>query len=268
MRSIKSPVSGTVFAQLFAFAEPTNAGQYGESRTTGAMSTSIKRRNENELTYSLKWAAWRWLYQQAGCKVVGFEVRLEGPSGRIADVVGVDRANRVYLIEVKASRPDLMKDHHTQRDRRRLAEDSRGLAEAATFALELAGAADGSAATELAAISRDSANARRERAERRLDTFSTKFHEPAYLRAADFHYLMAPHGLVWPGELPPFWGLLNERGEQVAVAPPKQIRRVTAHVLRAIGKANTRDLMKACGQEIERRHTPAAGVDSAVTVRS
>ena len=215
------------------------------------MAASIKLRNETDLTYSLKWAAWRWLYQEAACRVVGFEVRLEGPSGRIADVVGVDRANRVYLIEVKASRSDLMKDHHTKRDKKRLAEDSRGLAEAAAFASELAGIANDAAAAELAAESRASAKTRHSAAKRRLETFSIKFNDAAYLRAADFHYLMAPHGLVWPSELPPFWGLLNERGEQVAVAPPKQIRRVTSHVLRAVGKSNTRDLMKACGQEIK-----------------
>lgn len=221
------------------------------------MTASIKRRNETDLTYELKWAAWRWLYEQAGCRIIGFEVRLEGPSGRIADVVGVDRSNRVYLVEVKASRSDLLKDHHTARDRRRLEEDSRGLAEAAAFASELAGLSSGSidAAASLANTVRESAAARYEAAERRLSVFSTKFHDHAYLRAADFHYLMAPHGLVWPGELPPFWGLLNERGETVAESPPKQVRRVTAHVLRAIGKANARDLMKACGQGIVSRES-------------
>lgn len=216
------------------------------------MTATIKRRSETDLTYELKWAAWRWLHEQAGCRVIGFEVRLEGPSGRVADVVGVDRKNRVYLVEVKGSKSDLMKDHHTDRDRKRLLEDSEGLAEAAKFASELAGIVDSSngAATALADQAKKAASARHKAAERRLATFSTKFHDPAYLRAADFHYLMAPHGLIWPGDTPPFWGLLNERCETVVEAPPKQVRRVTVHVLRAIGKANTRDLMKACGQEI------------------
>ncbi len=216
------------------------------------MTATIKRRNESGLTYELMWVAWHWLYEHAGCRVIGFEVRLEGPSGRIADVVGVDRSNRVYLVEVKASKSDLSKDHHTARDRKRLEEDSRGLAEAAAFASELACMTNGfsDAAADLAVGLKESATARYEATERRLSVFSTKFHDPAYLRAADFHYLMAPHGLVWPGDLPPFWGLLNERGDTVAEAPPKQIRRVTAHVLRAVGKANARDLMKACGREL------------------
>lgn len=226
------------------------------------MTATIKLRNETDLTYDLKWAAWRWLHEQAGCRVIGFEVRLEGPSGRIADVVGVDRANRVYLVEVKASRSDLLKDHRTARDKKRLQEDSNGLAEAAAFASELAGIvhSQNDAAALLVAEAQELATARHRATEHRLAVFSTKFHDPAYLRAADFHYLMAPHGLIWPGDLPPFWGLLNERSETLAEAPPKQVRRVTAHVLRAIGKANTRDLMKACGQTVVKQATAVSSL--------
>jgi hypothetical protein len=207
---------------------------------------SLKLKSETELTYALKWAAWNWLYSDAGCRVIGFEVRLEGPGGRVADVVGVDADNRVYIVEVKSSRSDLMKDHRNRRDKLRLSEDLRGYAEAASFASELALVNEDPVAAALAEQARDAAVAKAEAAERRLANFSIKFHDPAYLRAADFHYLMAPHGLIWPSDLPPFWGLLNESGEQLVAAPPKQVRRVTAHVLQAIGKANTRDLMKAC----------------------
>ncbi len=69
---------------------------------------------------------------------------------------------------------------------------------------------------------------------------------------ADCHYIMAPSGLIRPSEVPPFWGLLDERPAVVAPAPVKQVRRVTAHVLRAIAKANTRDLMIACGRRYEK----------------
>ena len=134
------------------------------------------------------------------------------------------------------------------------------MAAAAAFASELAGLTNrfSDAAADLAVGVNESATARYEAAERRLSVFSTKFHDQAYLRAADFHYLMAPHGLVWPGDLPPFWGLLNEHGDVVAEAPPKQVRRVTAHVLRAVGKANARDLMKACGREIMKKEPEPA----------
>lgn len=220
------------------------------------MNTAIKLRSDSQLTYELKWAAWKWLYEVAECRVIGFEVRLEGPSGRIADVVGVDRQNRVYLVEVKASRADLLKDHRTERDRQRLRERSESLASAAAFAAELAGISEklgDSALLQQARAEAEQLDSRIKSTEKRLSTFSTKFHSPEYLRAADFHYIMAPHGLIWPSDLPPFWGLLNERGETLAEAPPKQVRRVTTHVLRAVGKANTRDLMKACEVKLTER---------------
>lgn len=221
------------------------------------MTGSIQQRSETDLTYALKWAAHRWLYGQAGCRVIGFEVRLEGPSGRVADVVGVDNKNRVYLVEVKASKADFRKDHRTERDRKRLTENFAGLEDAARFASELAGLThtNGSDAVELANSMKEAAQTRSEAAKKRVALFSTKFHSPAYLRAADFHYLMTPSGLIWPSDLPPFWGLLNEDAEIVVEAPPKQVRRVNAHVLRAIGKANTRDLMKACGVAVPRGET-------------
>ena len=54
---------------------------------------------------------------------------------------------------------------------------------------------------------------------------------------------MAPRGVVRRAELPPFWGLLDERPSIRVEAPRKQVPRATAHVLRAIARANTRDLM-------------------------
>jgi hypothetical protein len=213
------------------------------------MTASIKQRGETDLTYELKWAAWRWLYAEAGCRALGFEVKLEGPGGRIADVVGVDAASRVYLVEVKTSRGDLLKDHKTARAKARLVEETRALYEAAEFTSQLLGTGQG-AATALASEAHEAVTKKLEASERRLQGFSTKFHDPAYLRCADFHYIAAPHGLVWPHEMPPFWGLINERGETLAEAPPKQVRRVTTHILRNIAKANTRDLMKACGVEV------------------
>ena len=77
-------------------------------------SGTIKRRNESDVTYALKWAAWRWLRDQAGCNAIAFEVRLEGPRGRIADVVGLGPQNRVYVVEVKASRSDAARDDNTK----------------------------------------------------------------------------------------------------------------------------------------------------------
>ena len=80
---------------------------------------------------------------------------------------------------------------------------------------------------------------------KRIDTLSTKFHDPAYLRCADYHYTMAPHRMSKTTELPEQWGLLNECTETVVEAPRKQVKRITQHVLRAIGRVNIRDLMEA-----------------------
>ena len=89
--------------------------------------------------------------------------------------------------------------------------------------------------------------------ERTLERFSTKFHDPAFLACADFHYLAAPEGLITRAELPPYWGLIDENSRIVVPAVQKQVRRNTVHVLRAISKANTRDLMKICGISVDRR---------------
>ena len=95
---------------------------------TGSMSfDKFRNRNETELTYALKWAAWKWLWEVARCRVVGFEVRLEGPFGRIADVVGLGPENRVFLIEVKSTRTDLRRDDNNERTREKLVAKSKSL---------------------------------------------------------------------------------------------------------------------------------------------
>ena len=81
--------------------------------------TSLKSGSETALTYKLKWAAWHWLYAAAGCRAIGMEVRLEGPFGRVVDLVGVGKNNLVYIIEVKSSRADLKRDDKTAGDRKR-----------------------------------------------------------------------------------------------------------------------------------------------------
>ena len=64
----------------------------------------LKSSSETRLTYQLKWAAWKWLYMEAGCRSIGMEVKLEGPFGRVVDLVGVGKGNVVYIVEVKSSR--------------------------------------------------------------------------------------------------------------------------------------------------------------------
>ncbi len=128
--------------------------------------SSVKRRSETDLTYSLKWAAWEWLYREAGCRAIGFEVRLEGPSGRVADVVGLGPRNLVYVVEVKASRSDASRDNNNTNAVNRLREKERALDEAVEFTTSVLEAA---------------ARAARLRAE---DDWADN---PAYRQAADDH---------------------------------------------------------------------------------
>ena len=216
---------------------------------------TVKRKNESDITYALKWAAWRWLSDQAGCKAIAFEVRLEGPSGRIADVVGVGPENRVYVVEVKSSRTDAARDDNTKKKAAKLAREraiidesvelSGGILEAAAKYSPTTRESD-----ELRLVRREHEDAvkKRERHAKRISTLSVKFHDDAFLRIAHCHYIMAPRGLLRPSQLPPYWGLLDESPAVVVKAPVKQIRDSTQHVLRAIARANTRDLMTACGQ--------------------
>ena len=218
-------------------------------------SGTIKRRNESDVTYELKWAAWRWLRDQAGCKAIAFEVRLEGPRGRIADVVGVGPQNRVYVVEVKASRSDAARDDNTKRKAAKLEGQRAAIDETVELSAGILEAAarngdrgDQDAELTLARREYEGAVKRRDAYEKRVSVISVKFHDEAYLRTAHCHYLMAPPGLIRPSELPPYWGLLDESPAIVVEAPVKQIREATQHILRAVARANTRDLATACGQ--------------------
>ena len=63
---------------------------------TSFQTGNFQRGNETPLTYRLKWAAWEWLYTMAQCRCVGMEVRLEGPAGRVVNLVGVGNLVRAY----------------------------------------------------------------------------------------------------------------------------------------------------------------------------
>ena len=222
---------------------------------------NFKNGNETKLTYSMKWAAWKWLWEVAECRLIGFEVRLEGPFGRIADVVGLGPENRVFLIEVKSSKSDLRRNDNNELSQKKLIQKAESLDEAVQLteavlagsrALDTSTKAGKARALAIAESDVEVVAKKAESTRKRIDTLSTKFHDPAYLRCADYHYIMAPHRTIRTTELPDQWGLLNEHAEAVVEAPLKQVKRVTQHVLRAIGRANTRDLMKACEVDVQR----------------
>ena len=79
---------------------------------------------------------------------------------------------------------------------------------------------------------------------------STKFHDPRFLGIADYHYIMAPAGVVPAERLPSGWGLLEPGPREVVAAPAKSVRKnsgIMANVLRAIARANAAAMMRAHG---------------------
>ena len=217
------------------------------------------RSNDTLTTYRLKWAAWEWLYREAGCRAIGFEVRLEGPGGRVVDVVGVGPLHRVYAVEVKASRGDKARDDHDSDDRERLAagapvmagavELTGGILEAAAEYARSSGVEtlEAHPAYRQALVDHDRRLKKRDNHVKRLANFSTKFRDPGFLRTAHCHYLMAPSGLMRRDELPPFWGLLDQTPRVVVEAPVKQVADATTHVLRNIARSNTSAMMSEYG---------------------
>lgn len=208
---------------------------------------TFRRGNESERTYQLKWAAWEWLYSRVGCRSIAFEVALEGPGGRIVDVAALDRDNALYVVEVKASRSDFRRDDHDGVDVARLYEREQALQRMAEVAKEVVARAplDQQATLDMALVERQIAH----HADRTA-TFSTKFHDPRFLRVADYNYIMAPKNAVRRADLPPFWGLLDPSAKVVIDAPRTGGSRPTymlANVLRAIARANTRDMMRGYG---------------------
>ena len=222
----------------------------------------FKRGNESKLAYSLKWAAWEWLYTLAGCRSIGLEVKLEGPGGRIVDLAAVGPGNTIYIVEVKASRADFARDNHTYDDLAALKELNEPLLRRGRLARHTL-----TQATRYAQESRSEdweeepsyqlalADYQRLRKEEqtyrdRVSTFSVKFHDPRFLAIADYHYIMAPRKLVPAKLVPPQWGLLNDLPDVVIPAPRKEVRKnsgILSNVLRSISRSNSTSMMRAQG---------------------
>ena len=222
----------------------------------------FKRRNETRLTYDLKMAAWEWLYREAGCRVIGLEVKLEGPGGRIVDLAAVGPRNRFYIVEVKSSKSDFSRDDHTAGDlselegRERTVTNRTNLAkETLCQAVYYAKKISPGAWREVAAFKQAMADYRRVAAKEevfrnRVATYSTKFHDPKFMGIADFHYLIAPKDVVNRSNIPPLWGLLNETSGISFLAAEKKIRKnsgIVSNFLRAIARSNTTSMMRSQG---------------------
>ena len=226
------------------------------------VSQVFKQGNETGLTYSLKWAAWEWLYSVARCRCIGFEVKLEGPGGRVVDLAAVGPGNVIYVVEVKASRADFARDNHTHADRQALKDRNEPLLRRGrlarltlTQATKYAQAAraedwESEPSYQLALTDYQRLLGEERTYRERVATFSVKFHDPRFLAIADYHYVMAPAGLVPAKQLPPQWGLLNDTPEVVVPAPRKEVRKnsgIISNVLRAIARSNATAMMRAQG---------------------
>ena len=224
--------------------------------------TRFKLASESELTYRLKWAAWEWLYNVAHCRTIGFEVRLHGPRGPIVDLVAVGRNNVVYAVEVKSSRSDFARDNNTDADIERLRQRmgsltrriilaEQTLAQAAEFARGHAGDRwHDVPAYRVAESDRTRLTDELLRLRERLTTVSNKFHDPRFLAAAHYHYIMAPAGVVLAEMMPPQWGLLDPTPQEIVTAPGQTIRQnsgIMANVFRAIARSNSQSMMRAYG---------------------
>ena len=233
----------------------------------------FKRGNETGLTYDLKMAAWEWLYSEAGCRVIGLEVKLEGPGGRIVDLAAVGPQNTFYIIEVKSSRSDFSRDDHTGDDLTELQDRERNvmgrtdlaketLRQALCFAKETSPDFWRDVPAFKQALSDYQRVSGKEEAYRnRVATFSTKFHDSRFMGIADFHYLIAPKGVVTRSSLPLRWGLIDEASELSLPAPKKDVRKntgIVSNFLRAIARSNTTSMMRSQGMSFTRREIGTA----------
>ena len=80
-----------------------------------------------------------------------------------------------------------------------------------------------------------------------------KFHDPKFMGIADFHYLIAPKGVVTRSSVPPQWGLLDETQAVILPAPTKEVRKntgIVSNFLRAIARSNTTSMMRSQGMAL------------------
>ena len=219
-------------------------------------------RNETHQTYRLKWAAWEWLYNVAECRCIGMEARLEGPGGRVVDLVAVGPGNTIYIVEVKASLSDFARDDHTPEGLIALQAQASVLANRINLAQETLSQATAYArkvqletwetvrAYRQALADCQRLEQKKAAYQARLATYSIKFHDYRFLAIADYHYIMAPRGLIPQRRVPPQWGLLDETPSIVIPAPHKEIRKTTgivSNILRAIARSNATAMMHCHG---------------------
>lgn len=222
----------------------------------------LRRRNESELHYRLKRAAWKWLWAR-GCRAIAFEAKPDPALPARVDVLAVAPDKATYIIEAKQSRGDFLRDLARQAS----AGHARALAHleelwtryerAAEGARALAAERGGSshlAVPEFAPFAEahlQLALKARRRLERTDAAAPGKFGLDQLGRIARYRFLAAPPQVAAPEELPPGWGLLayDEKKDELRIARPANPsgKGEPARVLAEVARVNTQDLMMSSG---------------------
>ena len=170
------------------------------------------------------------------------------------DVAGVSKDKELYVVEVKSSLADFRRDDNDSLDRDRLRREEEANDRMASLSQEiLEDAGDEDAATQ-ATLDIEMLSQRSTKLKERAGRLSTKFHDPRFIRVADYNYLMVPSKAVRRNQLPPLWGLLAPTPKPHAVIEAPRVggsrpTHMYAAVLRAIARSNTRDMMRTRAEE-------------------
>lgn len=244
----------------------------------------LKRRNESELHYRIKRAAWRWLWSR-GCRAIAFEALPDFALPARVDVLAVAPDKSTYIIEAKQSRGDFLRDLQ----RGASGPHKRALADLEVLWTRYESAVEGAQALAKARRLRSHldveelrpfAEAHLElalRARRRLQRTDAadpgKFGLDQLARIARYRFLAAPPNVAAPEEVPDGWGLLTYDAKRQAlhIAKPANPSGAgePARVLAEVARVNTQDLMMAGGvtwrrgQPVFTSAAPAVDLDEA-----
>ena len=159
--------------------------------------------------------------------MVGMETRGKGRCGRMAGRVGRGPEHRVCLVEVESSRADLRRDDNNERTREKLVAKSESIDRAVELTKRVLsatakravdsqdsgdrreGSGDRSRAVAIAEADARAFVRKSESTKKRIEVLSLKFHDPAYMRCADYHSILVPYRLIQASEISGHWRLLH-----------------------------------------------------------
>ena len=171
-------------------------------------------------------------------------------------MAGVNKDKELYVVEVKSSLADFRRDDNDSRDQEQLRREEEANDRMASLTREILEGAEDEDTAAQATLDVEMLSQRSTRLKERAGRLSTKFHDPRFMRVADYNYLMVPSKAVRRNQLPPLWGLLAPTPKPHAVIEAPRVggsrpTHMYAAILRAIARSNTRDMMRVRGTEGE-----------------